>query len=98
VNRAATEPERRRGLRDGVGDGPLPLRQDGRRGHVDRLLEERTVERVGLVEDREQMEAPWFITLRRRIRALDELLDEKVIVDLVALGADIGRRQQARSR
>src|SRR5436853_122908 len=53
MDRTVREPDRRRRAHDGLLDPRLRLRVERRRRDVDRFLEERTVERIRLVEQRE---------------------------------------------
>ena len=95
VNRAMREADRGRRAGDGVDD--VPLHRLGRRGrrHVDRLFEERTVERVGLVEQGQRVERPVMEQpFERELPALDEPFHQHRVVRLVALGADLRRGQQ----
>ena len=81
------EPERgARPERDPL-DPLLRLPREPRRRHVDGLLEERAVERVRLVEERERLEpARHEEPLERDLAAGDELLDEQRAGGLAAHG------------
>src|SRR5215467_3633075 len=58
VDGALGEPERRARVAAHRGDTGLDGFRQTRRRHVDRLLEERAVERIGLVEDRQHVQCP----------------------------------------
>ena len=73
-------------------DGGLDVRRCLGRGHVDRLLEERPIERIWFVEDCEDIKlAVVHHTLDGKFPALDERLDEHDIVGLVPFDANVRR-------
>jgi len=96
------QPDRLRGARDAVDDGALRVGGGGRRRQVDRLLEERTVERVGLVEKRERLQLTVMQQALQCVLATgDETLNQRGLVRLVALGAHLRlshQRLQPRQR
>ena len=70
--------EGRHRLADALGDAYLGDPAETARGDVDALLEERTVKRIGLVEDRQHLEpAVEQQPLQRDLRPRDEGLDQK---------------------
>ena len=70
-----------------------------RRRDVDRLLEERAVERIGLVEDGKHVQrAVVHQPLERVLASGDEPFDQRDRVRVVPLGAHVGRSHSARSR
>ena len=75
---------------------PAPAPLKSRRRDVDALFEERTVERIGLVEDRERAEAAVRETPRPRTRAGDEPLDQQLAFEPGPLRADVDPRQERR--
>src|SRR6267378_2570178 len=57
---------------------PLDMSLETRRRHVDGLLEEGTVERIGLIEDREHSKAPVCDqSFDRHLKPRDEFLNER---------------------
>ncbi len=98
VNRSMSQADRRGRARYRIED--VPLHRIGRRRgrDVDRLFEERTVEGVWLVEQRQRVEgAEMHDALERELPAFDEALDQDGVVRALvrhALGANIRRRQQ----
>ena len=73
-------------------------REAPRRRDVDRFLEERTVERIGLVEDRQHVKRPVVQhPFDREFAPVNEVLDEHVVVRVEALAPDVRRLQDARA-
>ena len=78
------------------GDGLLRGRQLARRRHVDGLLEERTVQRIRLVEDGERLQdAVHKDAFDRLLAPRDERLDQDVAVCWIPLLADVSGQQEA---
>src|SRR5712691_2377672 len=95
VDGAVIQADRLCRLRDGVPDGALVGVGGGTRRHVDCFLEERTVERVGFVEDRQHMKgAVVHQAFERVLAARDERFDERELVGLVSLGPQVRRPHQ----
>ncbi len=87
VNRPVREPDGRRcrGHRPGNPATQLGLRLGHR--DVNRFLEKRSVQRIGLVEDRERTQAPArHQPFQRELMPLDERLQQQQFVRGVALG------------
>src|SRR5262245_47267186 len=65
-------------MRGALGDRGLRLGRQSRGGHIDRLLEERTIERIGLVEQRQHLQiAVVQQPLECYLEAWNELLDQE---------------------
>ena len=96
VHRSFLEAEGLGRLGRALADGRLCRVGQPRRRHVDGLLEERPVERIGLVEQRQGVErAADEETLQRHLRPRHELLHQD-LAGARAEGADVGRRQDRR--
>src|SRR5580704_19693947 len=94
MNRAVPQTGGRSRARDSAGNARLDTSQEGRGSNVDGLFKERTVERIGLVEQRQHaqravMEQPFD----RELAAGDEALDQDPVVRLVALRTNLGQLQ-----
>ena len=88
--------ERRGGARDRFHDPPLGVVARPRGRHVDRLLEERSIERVRLVEDRQRPEHTVVQKpLDRKLLARHERLDQGERVDSVPLQPHVRGLQDA---
>ncbi len=98
MNGTVAQADRRGRVRDGGRDRALNLDRGGRRRHVDRLLEERSVERIGLVEQRQQLK-PTVVhqPFDRVLDAGDELLDERDVERGVAFGTNLWQPQAGRA-
>ena len=95
VNRTVVQADRTRRARHRIDHGLLHAQIESGRRDVNRLLEERTFERIGLVEDRErgQLSARQH-ALDRELRAGNVGLDENLVFETGACGADLGAGQQ----
>ena len=92
VDGTLAETQGQRGPAGDVGDRPLAVVGQPRGGHVDRLLEERPVERVGLVEQGEHRQrAVDQEPLQRHLAAGDEPLDQHLVRSLQ--GRDLRRAE-----
>ena len=85
VDRTMPQPERLRGPLHGQIDLVLGRRVDGRRRQIDRFFEERAVQWIRFVEQRERVELParqesLDRVLPARNESLDEQLDRKSVV------------------
>ncbi len=88
VDRTVAQAERGGGAADTADDGALHVVGCGRGREIDRLLEERAVQRIGLVEDRERVQpAAGQQPFERVLTAGNESFDERRRVRLVPLGA-----------
>ena len=98
VNRSVAQAEGAGRLATAAIDRALRVVGRRRRREVDGLFEEWPVERIGLVEDREQLQgAVVHQPFERELAALDEPLDQRDVARLVALGPHVGRMQAARA-
>src|SRR5262245_66319410 len=94
MNRTVPEPDRGCRSTDGVGNSPCALLAHSRRGHVNRFLEERTVERLGLLEDRQHVQvALMHHAFEGEFAALDESFDQSPLMSRVPLTPDVGSAQ-----
>ena len=90
VDRTVMEAQRSRRARHAVDDGALRVGVRGRRRQVDRFLEERAVERIGLVEDRQHLEgAAMHHPFESVFAAGNEPFDERGCVRVVPFGAHL---------
>src|SRR4051812_22622995 len=95
VDRPVLESQRRCGTLDVLRHAALQRIVHARWRHVNRLLEERSVKRIRLVEDREHAErAASHHTFHRELTPVDVLLDEDLIFQTAARGADLRAREQ----
>ncbi len=75
------------------------LRPSVGRRDVQGFLEERAVERVGLVEERQDVQRPVLQqTLERELAARDEAFHQQALVRVVPLRADLRQTEQRASR
>ena len=71
------------------------LGTERRRRDVERFLEERAVERIRLVEERQDVQRPVMEQpFERKLAAGDEAFDQHALVRVVPLRADIRKTQQ----
>ena len=95
MNGPLTKADRRRRVRDRDRDRALDVDRCGRRRQVNRLLEEWSVERIGLVEQRQQLKAAAVHQAFHRVLFTgDELLDEGDLERGIAFGEDLRLPQQ----
>ena len=90
-----TQADRRGGACNRVLDRALLRIRRRRRRDVDRLFEERAVERIGFVENREHAQrAVVHQRFDRVLASRNEGFDERRVVRVVAFRADVGRLYQ----
>ena len=95
VNGSFAQSERRAAVRNGSGDRVLQRRRMTRGRDVERLLEKRPVERIGLVEEREHVEMTAHQqALERDLGSGDELLDQHAAEIGIAALRHVRRSQQ----
>ena len=80
MNGTVLQPEGPDGLERGIGDPALPRFGQPRRGHVNGLLEERSFQRIGFVEEGEDLEsAPVEKPLQRHLPTRNISFDEDML-------------------
>ena len=89
------QPDRADRIGDGGHDALLHVGRRHRRRAIDRLLEERTIERIRLVEDRQDLHHTMAEqSLDRIFSAGNESLDDRLAVRCVPLDAHVRRLQK----
>jgi len=95
MNRSVPQTQRLRGSADPVDDRALRLRGCGRGRQVNGLFEERAVQRIGLVEDRQSLQSPvTHQSLDGTFPPRDEPLDQRRRMRVIPLGAHVGLLHQ----
>ena len=94
MDRAMRQADRASGKADSDRHLLLQLPRRAGRRDIDGFFEERAVQRIGFVEERQHVERPMIQdSFDRELAALHEALDQRVVVRLMALVADVRRLQ-----